>query len=85
MAGKSAPYCCSELSNKVGLFLLCEVAMGNPQKFYGTNEDADILPAGYHSSQCIGTRIPDPKENLTMFGDVTVPSGKKISNPDKQA
>jgi poly [ADP-ribose] polymerase 2/3/4 len=31
MAGKSARYCCSNLSDNVGLFLLCEVALGNPR------------------------------------------------------
>lgn len=29
MAGKSAPYCCADLSNNTGIFLLCEVALGN--------------------------------------------------------
>lgn len=31
MAGKSAPYTCSYLSDNVGLFLLCEVALGKPR------------------------------------------------------
>ena len=31
LADKSAPYTCSYLSNNVGLFLLCETALGNPR------------------------------------------------------
>jgi poly [ADP-ribose] polymerase len=51
IAGKSAAYCCPELSNNVGLFLLCEVALGNPNGMYGTDEDADInLPKGCNST-----------------------------------
>lgn len=29
-AGKSAPYCCSYLSNGIGIFVICEVALGKP-------------------------------------------------------
>lgn len=29
-SGKSAPYCCPHLSNGVGVFVMCEVALGNP-------------------------------------------------------
>ena len=31
-AGKSAPYCCTYLSNGMGIFVLCEVALGKPQE-----------------------------------------------------
>ena len=34
LAGKSAPYCNADLSNNIGLFLLCEVALGNPRILY---------------------------------------------------
>jgi poly [ADP-ribose] polymerase len=37
MAGKSAPYCCADISKNVGLFLLCEVALGNPRAIYDTD------------------------------------------------
>lgn len=50
LAGKSAPYCCADISKNIGLFLLCEVAVGNPNKMYDTNCDADILPAGCDST-----------------------------------
>lgn len=85
MAGKSAPYCCAGLSNGVGLFLICEVAMGNPQRLYDTNEDADILPNGVNSTMCVGKHLPDPKQNISAFGDVIVPKGRVISNEDKKA
>jgi Poly(ADP-ribose) polymerase catalytic domain len=61
MAGKSAPYCCSNISDKVGLFLLCEVALGNIRKLYDTDQDADYLPKGFNSTHGVGTKIPDPK------------------------
>jgi poly [ADP-ribose] polymerase len=33
MAEKSAGYCCSYISNNVGLLLLCEAAIGNPKVY----------------------------------------------------
>lgn len=85
LAGKSAPYCCANLSNNVGLFLLCEVALGNPVNLYDTNEDADNLPKGFNSTACIGRLTPDPKQDEKVFGDVVVPKGKVIYTSDKGA
>jgi hypothetical protein len=62
MAGKSSNYCCSHLSGNVGIFLLCEVALGNPQVLYDTNCDADDLPKGCHSTHGVGKSIPNPKK-----------------------
>ena len=70
MAGKSAPYCCANLSNNIGLFLLCEVALGNPREIYMTDHDADILPKGMNSTSCIGTSLPDPKGMIKIDKDV---------------
>lgn len=50
LSDKSSAYCCANLSNNVGLFLLCEVALGNPVNLYDTYEDADILPKGFNST-----------------------------------
>ena len=50
MASKSAPYCCPELSDDVGIFLVCEVALGSPIELYMPDCDADILPPGYNST-----------------------------------
>lgn len=85
MAGKSAPYTCSNISDGVGLFLLCEVAIGNPQVLYSTNHDADELPKGCHSTKGVGTRVPNPKENMILDKDITVPLGKGTANTDKKA
>ena len=53
-AGKSAPYCASYLSNGIGIFVLCEVALGNPQELLQPNCDADELPKGFHSTHALG-------------------------------
>ncbi|CDW91652.1 poly(adp-ribose) polymerase [Stylonychia lemnae] len=85
LAGKSAPYCCANLSNNVGLFLLCEVAVGKPRPLYQTDQDADNLPKGFDCTQCIGRKIPNPAESKTIEKDIEVPYGKLITNPDKGA
>jgi len=85
MAAKSAPYTCSYLSGNVGLFLLCEVALGKPKEYYDTNHDADNLPKGFNSTHGLGSTIPDPKADKKLDGDIRVPSGKAITNPDKKA
>ena len=50
MAGKSAPYCCANLSNNVGLFLVCEVALGKSRVLYAPDFDADVLSKGFNST-----------------------------------
>ena len=85
MAGKSAAYTCYDLSDNIGLFLLCEVALGNSKEYHDTNSDADNLPKGFHSTKGIGTKIPNPKEHSTLDKDVIVPNGKAMMNPDKKA
>lgn len=85
MASKSAPYCCADLSNNTGIFLLCEVALGNQRKLYQTDCDADNLPQGFHSTYGVGTQLPNPKEAKIIDKEVEVPLGKPIANPDKQA
>ena len=86
MAGKSAPYTCPDLSNNVGLFLLCEVACGKPRTLYDTDNNADLnLPKDCDITQCVGRSLPDPKGDIVFDKDVTVPLGKAIVNPDKKA
>jgi poly [ADP-ribose] polymerase len=85
LSSKSSAYCCANLSNNIGLFLLCEVALGTPAVYYDTYEDADTLPKGCHSTACVGRLMPDPKENHTVFKDVVMPKGKTINCPDKNA
>lgn len=86
MAGKSAPYTCSNLSDNVGLFLLCEVALGKMREIHETDQDADDnLPKGCSSTRGIGTQQPDPSQSIKIDKDVVVPKGKVIANPDKKA
>ena len=85
MASKSANYTCYNLSNNVGLFLLCEAALGTPRKLHGTDCNADTLPKGFNSTQCEGCNLPDPAANKTLDKDIIVPSGKIIQNKDKKA
>ncbi|TNV79748.1 hypothetical protein FGO68_gene2208 [Halteria grandinella] len=86
MAGKSAPYTCHHLSGGVGLFLLCEVALGKMRELHGTDADADDnLPKTCQSTRGIGTKYPDPKESRVIDKDVTVPLGKSIENDDPMA
>jgi Poly(ADP-ribose) polymerase catalytic domain len=85
MAGKSANYCCSHLSGNVGLFLLCEVALGNTRNLYDTDCDADNLPKGFHSTYGVGTSIPNPTHSKKLEKDIEVPSGKQTINSDKKA
>ncbi len=86
MAGKSAPYTCSNLSDGVGLFLLCEVALGKMREIHDTDHDADDnLPKNCSSTRGIGKVQPDPGVLKTIEKDVKVPLGKVVPNPDKKA
>jgi len=78
LAGKSSGYACPYLSGGVGTFVVCEVALGNPQKLKQCNCDANRLPKGTHSTHAIGTQHPDPKSSITIDKDVTVPLGKVV-------
>ena len=76
-AGKSAPYCCPYLSNNVGIFVLCEVALGKPRELLHPDYDADQLPTGHHSTHALGLSRPDPTGSRTIEGGIEVPMGKK--------
>ena len=54
MIGKSWHYARPNLSGNVGVFVLAEVALGNPQLLRSSKHNANILPAGSHSTQSIG-------------------------------
>lgn len=86
MASKSANYTCYHLSENVGLFLLCEVALGKSRELHGTDHDADDnLPKTCQSTKGLGTSFPDPKEDKKIDKDVVVPLGKVIPTKDKKA
>ena len=72
---KSWWYARPDLSDGVGLFVLAEVALGNPQELRHSKSDANHLPAGMHSTRAIGRRVPDPKGDKKVLGDVTIPVG----------
>ena len=54
LSRKSAPYCCPHLSNGVGIFVVCEVALGESNKLFSCNHDANKLPKGTHSTLAVG-------------------------------
>jgi poly [ADP-ribose] polymerase len=80
LAGKSANYCCTHLSKGVGVFAVCEVALGKPRQFLGPDHDADILPKGIHSTHAVGSRYPNPSQSIYMNKDIEVPMGKLETN-----
>ena len=84
MSGKSAPYCRADTSNNVGLFLLCEVALGNSRELLKSDQDADNLPKDYHSTKALGVNKPSPEVNITIDKDVTVPTGIANHDPDNK-
>lgn len=77
MSSKSANYCFATQNNKVGLLLLCEVALGDSNQLLHANYGADTLPAGKHSTMGMGRTGPDPKNSVTLDG-VTVPMGPGV-------
>lgn len=71
MASKSACYC--HPTGGVGVLLLCEVAIGNPNELMTTNSNASQLPYGKHSTKGCGQTVPD-KEML--IDGIKIPLGK---------
>lgn len=76
LIGKSASYACPDLSNGVGCYLLCEIALGEENGEKNSNYDAAKLPNGKHSTKALGRVYPDPADKTKVFGDVEVPFGK---------
>ena len=69
----------------MGIFLLCEVALGKCRQLHDSDHDADNLPKGINSTRGVGVSMPDPKGQQTLEKDIIVPSGKTIPNKDKKA
>jgi len=78
MAGKSAPYCCTYLSNGIGLFLLCEAALGTPQEQPRPNSEAAKLQKGHHSTFAPGQTYPDPDKSKFLDKDIEIPMGNLL-------
>ncbi|XP_040910527.1 poly [ADP-ribose] polymerase 2 [Toxotes jaculatrix] len=77
MSSKSANYCFANQQNKVGLLLLCEVALGDSNELLDADYKASDLPAGKHSTKGLGQTGPDPRNSVTLDG-VTVPLGPGV-------
>jgi poly [ADP-ribose] polymerase len=76
MSSKSANYCFATRSNKTGLLLLCDVALGNCNELLTADYKADELPAGKDSVFGKGRIAPDPAKEFTTPDGVRVPLGK---------
>ena len=76
LAGKSASYCCTNLSGGIGIFLLCEVALGKPRQLLRPDHDADRLPKDCHSTHAVGVNRPAPGVVKQIGKDIEVPLGK---------
>jgi len=72
-SSKSANYCFTNRSNKIGLMLICEVSLGNQNKLLNSDYNADKLPAGCHSVLGAGKLEPS---GATQLGDSVMPTGK---------
>ena len=78
LAGKSCHYSRPGLSDGIGLFVACEVALGKTQEFLSPSYNAATLPPGVHSTHALGHQHPDPKDSIMIDNDVEVPMGKTI-------
>ena len=80
-AGKSADYCRPYLSNGIGIFVMCEVALGKVHEVKQPTHSEYLAP-GTHSCQALGRTKPNPSGSKTIESDIDVPAGKTISFPD---
>ena len=74
MSSKSANYCWTTRTNNIGLLLICEVALGQPNKLVNADYNADKLPSGCDSVQGLG-RI-EPGGTDTLPSGLAIPTGK---------
>jgi len=82
MVSKSANYCCTNRTNKTGLLLLCDVALG--KTYERTKADyIEKLPSGFHSTKGVGKTEPDPTLTKTIDGSL-VPVGKGVKDSNKK-
>lgn len=82
LADKSVGYACTGLSKGIGLFVVCEVALGNPQQFRNPNYDAAKLAPGCHSTHAVGRRRPQPSGSTTFEKEIEVPMGTVENFPE---
>lgn len=58
LIGKSFHYARPDISDGIGTFVLCEVALGQPRPLLRPDCNANDLPAGCHSTHAVGMRRP---------------------------
>lgn len=73
MVGKAGAYCAFN-KNGVGAMLLCEVALGDEDRFLKPNYISN-LPSGTHSAMGLGLRGPNPKNEIEHKDGYRVPFG----------
>ena len=66
MCLKSANYCFASPSQKEGLLVLCDVALGQTNDL-AADYSADELPRGKHSTRGLGRVAPDPAQQETLY------------------
>ncbi len=64
-AVRSVGYC-GLGTGEVGVFLLCEVALGNQYPCYGATY-VEVLPRGKHSTLGCGRQVPSPSASIYTY------------------
>jgi hypothetical protein len=62
---RSVGYCGLGMG-EVGVFLLCEVALGNQYPCYGATY-IEVLPRGKHSTLGCGRQVPSPSASIYTY------------------
>ena len=76
MAQKSTNYCRAYDSKNIGLMLLCEDALGNPQQYLRPDHNASNLKPGCNCTHAVGMTRPEAKGSMTFEKNIEVPMGK---------
>lgn len=82
MSSKSANYCFATRSNPVGLLLMCEVSLGQPNQLLQADYKANKLPKGKHSVKGLGRVAADEKGFARLPDGTVVPLGPANNNVD---
>jgi poly [ADP-ribose] polymerase len=79
VSSKSANYCWPTPSKNVGLLMLAEVALGEPNELLDADSNADRLPTGKHSVKGLGKTAPDPAKEVRLADGTVVPMGPSVA------
>lgn len=83
VAEKSVGYCGLGMG-EVGVFLLCEVALGNQYPCYGATY-IEVLPRGKHSTLGCGRQVPSPSASIYTDEGVKIPLGREDAEQEEGA